>query len=133
MVSSAVKNQVTEIDLVKKLREWINKLKVVHLMSIYQYHSAQEPNVSKAHSQEWNSAQVQAAETIRNGLHPSFHHHYLKLKVPASHVHALRLIEPRTGASILLINVRQFQASQPAEQAALLDLSGRVVERWADS
>ena len=50
-----------------------------------------------------------------------------------AHVHALRIIEPRTGTSILAINVRQFQASQPAEQAALLDLAGRVVRRWADS
>ena len=49
-----------------------------------------------------------------------------------AHVHALRIIEPRTGTSILAINVRQFQASQPAEQAALLDLAGRVVRRWAD-
>ena len=51
---------------------------------------------------------------------------------PASlaHVHTLRIIEPRTGTSILLaINVRQFQAQQPAQQTALLDLAGRVVRR----
>ena len=41
-----------------------------------------------------------------------------------AHVHALRIIEPRTGTSILTINVVQIEASQPAKQAALLDLAG---------
>ena len=50
-----------------------------------------------------------------------------------AHVHAMRIIESRTSTSILAINVRQFQASQPVEQAALLDMAGRVVRRWADS
>ena len=38
-------------------------------------------------------------------------------------VHALRILELRMGTSIVAINVRQFQASQPAQ----------VVRRWADS
>jgi len=49
-----------------------------------------------------------------------------------AHVHALRLIEPRTGASLLVVNARQFQATQPAHQAVLLELIRLILVRWAD-
>ena len=49
----------------------------------------------------------------------------------AEQVHALRLIEPRTGATLLLVNARQFQATQPTHQAALLELIRLILARWA--
>ena len=46
-------------------------------------------------------------------------------------LHALLLIEPKTGASLMVVNVRQFQAAQPGQQAALLDLADKILASWA--
>ena len=48
----------------------------------------------------------------------------------AEQLHVLRLIEPRTGVTLLAINVRQYQATQPAHQDALLELVTKVLTRW---
>ena len=46
-------------------------------------------------------------------------------------VHAVRLMEPRTGATLLVVNARQFQATQPVHQASLLELIRLILARWA--
>ena len=45
--------------------------------------------------------------------------------------HFIRIIDPLSEVSLLLANVYQYQASQPEQQAALLTLIQRVVERWS--
>ena len=47
-----------------------------------------------------------------------------------SRVHFIRLIDPRSGVSLLLANVYQYQADQATRQAALLKLIHDVVQRW---
>jgi len=39
--------------------------------------------------------------------------------------------EPRTDTTLLIGNTYQFQASLPAQQQAMLELIGRVVDRWS--
>ena len=39
--------------------------------------------------------------------------------------------EPRSDTTLLLGNLYQYQASQPAKQKAMLELVGRVVDRWS--
>ena len=45
--------------------------------------------------------------------------------------HFISIIDPLSEVSLLLANVYQYQASQPEQQAALLTLIHRVVERWS--
>ena len=45
-------------------------------------------------------------------------------------VHFLRLIHPMSGVSMLLVNCRQYQASQTQRQAAMLSLITKVIKRW---
>ena len=47
-----------------------------------------------------------------------------------SRVHFIRVIDPLSEVSLLMINVYQYQADQPEQQAALLSLITSVVERW---
>ena len=47
------------------------------------------------------------------------------------HVHFIKMSEPRTDTTLLIGNTYQFQASQPAKQKAMLELIGRVVDRWS--
>ena len=44
--------------------------------------------------------------------------------------HFLRMTDPRSGISFLIANVRQYQASHPLQQAAMLAFVERVVRRW---
>ena len=44
--------------------------------------------------------------------------------------HFIRMVDPRSGISFLLANVRQFQASQASQQAAMLALVLQVTHRW---
>ena len=46
--------------------------------------------------------------------------------------HFVRIVEPRTNASILLANVYQYQAAQPRQQAACLSLISAVFTRWGE-
>ena len=46
--------------------------------------------------------------------------------------HFIRLIEPRTDTSLLLANVYQYQAGQPHQQAACLQLITAVFTRWEE-
>jgi hypothetical protein len=46
-------------------------------------------------------------------------------------VHFIKMSEPRSDTTLLLGNLYQYQASQPAKQKAMLELVGRVVDRWS--
>jgi hypothetical protein len=46
--------------------------------------------------------------------------------------HFIRLSDPRSDTTVLLGNVYQFQASQPVQQAAMLELARLVIMRWSD-
>jgi len=47
-----------------------------------------------------------------------------------SRTHFIRVIDPLSEVSLLLVNVYQYQADQPEQQAALLSLISSVVQRW---
>ena len=47
-----------------------------------------------------------------------------------NHLHFLRILEPRTGVSLLVGNIYQYQASQPQQQAKLLEIVDKVTSRW---
>ena len=47
-------------------------------------------------------------------------------------VHFIRMSDPRSDTTVLLGNLYQFQASQPAQQKAMLGLVERVLDRWTD-
>jgi hypothetical protein len=44
--------------------------------------------------------------------------------------HFLRLIDPRSNISFLLANIRQFQASEPIKQSAMLAVVHNVLRLW---
>jgi len=46
------------------------------------------------------------------------------------HAHFIRILDPRSGVSLLIANCYQYQSSQPGQQAALLALVHSVVDRW---
>ena len=54
-------------------------------------------------------------------------------EAPEAKLHAqfIRLAEPRTEATLLIGNIYQAQAIRPAQQAAILELAGKVVRRWS--
>ena len=47
-----------------------------------------------------------------------------------SRTHFIRVIDPLSEVSLLLVNAYQYQADQPEQQAALLSLISSVVQRW---
>ena len=47
-----------------------------------------------------------------------------------SRTHFIRVIDPLSEVSLLLVNAYQYQAGQPEQQAALLSLISKVAERW---
>ncbi len=46
------------------------------------------------------------------------------------HAHFVRILDPRSGVSLLIANCYQYQSSQPRQQAALLVLVHSVIDRW---
>ena len=48
-----------------------------------------------------------------------------------SRAHFIRVIDPLSEVSLLLVNVYQYQADQPEQQAALLSLISSVAQRWS--
>ena len=48
-----------------------------------------------------------------------------------AHAHFIRIIDPRSDVTLLLVNCYQYQAATPVLQASLLALVSAVLARWS--